>query len=376
MFQLSTSSLRNLLEKANELREKRPSGGSFTAFLQEELMQHFPELSVVEADQIIANLQAGIHDFNSKYHLVKQNDKAVDLLPLLEGMSTEDKFNALVNLQTVLQAYILDSPVQDQAQLDAIRARIVGQREPNEDSIAELQQELSSKFMQVQLDTLGEDPIRAILASSELTAQQVLNILCDESNVHYAALAAYICRREGDEALQDAPADPRLMAIAIAAGFAQTTNDLLLATDQITRSQWEIYTKRVLGTLLFLVLLLAGLLADVVIGLSIAGLVVSVIGTNVFSVVLVLGLAPFLGEYLSKKDIDVIFFLMAIVDECYERVVAWLQSKFSSRQQGPTNITDNSTSVHDCAETETFTAIDEATSVSEQTGGRNLQTAN
>ena len=68
MFQLSTSSLRNLLEKANELREKRPSGGSFTAFLQEELMQHFPELSVVEADQIIANLQAGIHDFNSKYH--------------------------------------------------------------------------------------------------------------------------------------------------------------------------------------------------------------------------------------------------------------------------------------------------------------------
>ena len=381
MFQLSPSSLQNLLEKGRELREGRPEGVSLSAYLQATLMDRFPEITASEAEQIVTDLQYGVREFNSRYLIVKQNEKEVDLLPLLEGLSIEDKFNALVNLQTVLQVYLQEPKSLSQEDLDAIRSTIVGQREPSEASIAQLQEELSGRFMQIQLDAIGVDSVRAILSSSELTPETALDFLNDESNAHYAALVAYICRREGDEALQAAPSDNRLLGSTIAAGFAQATNDLLLATNQITQSQWERLTKGVLGTLLFLVLLAADLLTNCIVGLGLMALVMSVLGTSMFSLIVAFGLVWVCCDYVADKGSQAVFYLLDKAGAWYDRVVAWLRSKFQTKRPAGTQTAEETATTEETVTTEGTEEVEEGqtmaeeTTTNEQLGSRNLQPA-
>ena len=61
MFQLSTSSLRNLLEKANELREKRPSGGSFTVNSTDDSIHSNGNITITGGNFEITSGDDGMH---------------------------------------------------------------------------------------------------------------------------------------------------------------------------------------------------------------------------------------------------------------------------------------------------------------------------
>lgn len=331
MIQISPEIIQSLIKQSQETIWQLPQGVSLNAHLQSLLIESNPQMSVIEAENVINNISEGIKDFKEKYRSIKTNDEIVDLVQFLDGRTVEEKFNALINLIAVLRLSSLPFAELTEEKINEVRQQVTANLVPSDEAIDFLSNQLHGAFAQIQIKNIGFDAIKRIFESGVISPEDFIDFCSDEDNALVIATIAYIGRQNESQEFSVIPEDPRQLGISIAAGLEQASNDAKLADGKISYSQWEVATKNIMGVLLFLTLLIADGLFSIGIATGIMALALGIIGFNAIAYVIGFAAAFLVIDYMSEKGVDLLFNLMDRASQIYDIFVLWLRGKLKKK---------------------------------------------
>lgn len=333
MTQINPEILQRLHVKVKELRDNHADEISVTSYLQQALLNQVEGITPTQAECIIVELEEGIHEFNLKFNANLASGQSFDIMALLTDQNETDQFNAIVNLITVLRIEADGNMDITQEMIDSIRTEVINNREANTENIKKLNEEFIEALAQIKVAPVREELMNRILQNSMLTPETVADYCENTDNVLYMATSAYIARAVEGGDFNDLPEDNRMLGAVMAAGCTQAVNDIRLVQGDITESTWYVITKNILGTLLYMTLILAGILFMVTIVGAIVLPVLSVVGYNLFTVALATVFMIYSVSEMTDGVIDCIGTIMDYASRVYDNFALWIVGKMGRKTE-------------------------------------------
>lgn len=333
MTQINPEILQYLHAKVKELRDNHTDEASVTSYLQQVLLNQVEGITPTQAECIVAELEEGIHEFNLKFNANLASGQSFDIMALLTDQDETDRFNAIVNLITVLRIEADGNMDITQEVIDGIRTEVINNRAVNSENIKELNEEFIAILGKIKVAPVREELMNGILQNSMLSPEAVVEYCENANNALYMATAAYIARVVEGGDFKDLPENNRMLGSVMAAGCAQVVNDIRLVQGNITESTWYITTKTILGTLFYITLVLAGILFMLTVVGAIALPVLSVVGYNLFTVALAAGFMIYSLSEMTDKVIDCIETIMEYASRTYDNFALWIVGKMGKKAE-------------------------------------------
>lgn len=284
-------------------------------------------IAQIEAAEIVADLKKGIADFEAQYKAAEKNEEvsvAEHLKSLTEGMEEQEQINCYANILTAMQ--LLGKENVTQEEIEAMFAENAGKE------AGVLVAEIEYRF--------GEDiPFEAI---ARLTAEKLDADILSKLAQHIAlnkesvrlmtALCLYMAQREGKIKFSDAEVGLPAQVLGALAG---ASIESILATHElsegkITLKRWQTVMKWILGSLLYVALVVLAIGAVAMLAMMAIGLVLDVFGVGTFALILGLLFAFCIAAKLSSLAIDGICWVLDTLGEMYDKYIEPLTQKVKS----------------------------------------------
>lgn len=284
-------------------------------------------IAQIEAAEIVADLKKGITDFETQFNAASQDESASitqQLQALTAGMEEKERINCYANLLTALQ--------------------LMGKEDISKEEIEKALDENAQKEADVLVSEIeyrftNDIPLEAIVNTvkekldvdsfSKLAQQIALN---KEDARLMTALSLYMAQREGKIKLSDSEVGlPASVLGALAGASIETmlvTNDL--NEGKITLKRWQTVMKWILGTLLYVGLLVLAIGAIMVVSLAAFGLVLDILGFSLVTVILGLLFGCYVSGQLAGWAVDKIAWVMETMSEVYNKHIEPMTQKVKS----------------------------------------------
>lgn len=333
MTQINPEILQRLHAKVKELRDNHTDEASVTSYLQQVLLNQVEGITPAQAECVVSELEEGIHEFNLKFNANLASARSFDIIALLADQSETDQFNAIVNLITVLRIEADGSMDITQEVIDNIRVGVINNREANAENIKELNEEFVVALGKIEIAFVREEQMNEILQNSTLDPRNVINYCENADNALYTATAAYLAREVEGRDFKDLPENNRMLGSVVAAGCAQVSNDIRLVQGDITESTWYIITKTILGTLLYIALMLASVLLMVTIVGAIVLPVLYIVGYNLLTIALAAAFMIYSLSEMVDRVVECIETIMEYASRTYDNFALWIVGKMGRKTE-------------------------------------------
>lgn len=284
-------------------------------------------IAQIEAAEIVADLKKGIADFETQYKSVEKDEEvsvAEHLKSLTEGMDEQEQVNCYANILTAIQLLGKGNITQDE--IEAMLAENAGK----EASV--LVSEIEYRF--------GEDIPFEVIArlvdeklDADVLSKLAQQIALNKENARLmTALCLYMAQREGKIKFSDAEVGLPAQVLGALAG---ASIESILATHElsegkITLKRWQTVMKWILGSLLYVALVVLAIGAVATLAMMAMGLVLDVFGVGMFALILGALFAFCIVAKLSSLAVDGICWVLDTLGELYDKYIEPLTQKVSS----------------------------------------------
>lgn len=244
MNQLTFKQLESLALEARELLSNRPQGISTSSYLQSVIKSRVPEMTPLEAEQVIKDLEQGMNTFDEIYGEVLRDAEQQDMSALLERLSTHDAYNLLINVKTLMHfRYLLNYSEETitQEQIDKYRNQQINLYKPTEQAVKELYNHLwnniESHIVAFEQDTdfgydLCPDGLEAF-KMEDLSLEELEHIITNNDLTLCVATLLYLHHVAGSEAYASVPSNNQILGLSVAYNIAKFGCELKLSNHKV-----------------------------------------------------------------------------------------------------------------------------------------------
>lgn len=319
-----------MMDRAYQFGSNRPSGMTRDEYCQLYIIDHLPNASQSEAQDIIEKIKMGIDTFNRGIDSFATEDgfnHQAAITSLINGKNLQESFDILVNIILVGRVAKIDpselNTLTDE-QLESLRKLIIAGREVTDDTIEKLQQEAANAMEEMNI--LGANIPESIEnAAGDIT--ELRNFLADSDNILYTAVLTYIDSRNGKiNELNEAT--PETIGMTVAAGIQEAKVTTKLQDNTIDLPTWAKWIKIIGGVLLWGTLLFGGIFLALFGIMPLCLLIFNWLGAGIFATITAIALALYgsfgaselIQRYLIEPTIDK-------AGELYDKLIQWFEKK-------------------------------------------------
>ena len=242
MKQLTFKQLESLAVEARELLTNRPQGISTSSYLQSVIKCRVPEMTPLEAERVIKDLEKGMNIFDEVYGCVLRDAERQDVSALLERISTHDAYNLLINVKTIIYfRHLLNHSEQaiTQEQIDNYRDKFINVYQPTEQAVSELYNNIWDDF--VSIDFVYDSEHRLDLSTSdletinmkELSLEELEHVISNHDLALCVATLLHIHHVAGSEAYASIPSNDQILGLSVAYNIAKFNYELKLSSRSV-----------------------------------------------------------------------------------------------------------------------------------------------
>lgn len=349
-----------MMDRAYQFGSNRPSGMTQDEYCQQYIIDHLPNISQSEAQEIIAKIKIGIDTFNRGIDTFATEDgfnHQAAITSLIKGKSQQECFDILVNILLVARVSKIDpselNTLTDE-QLKSLREQIISGREIADDTIAVLQQEAINAMEEMNI--LGANVPESIEnATGDIT--ELRKFLADSDNTLYTAVLTYIDSRNG-KIHELSESTPENIGMTVAAGIQEAKVTTQLQDNIIDLPTWAKWIKIIGGVLLWGTLLLGGIFLALFGVMPLCMLIFNWLGAGTFATIIALAVAlygsfevsEFIQKYLIEPTINK-------AGELYDKLIQWIEKKRKDNPATMETVQNLETSATNIMETESGTNV-------------------
>ncbi len=244
MNQLTFKQLESLALEARELLSNRPQGISTSSYLQSVIKSRVPEMTPLEAERVIKDLEEGMNTFGEIYGEVLRDAEQQDMSALLERLSTHDAYNLLINVKTLMHfRHLLNHSEETitQEQIDKYRDQYISLYKPTEQTVKELYNQIwndikSYNYIHEHDTVFGHDLFPDDLEAfnmEDLSLEELEHIITNNDLMLCVATLLYLHHVAGSEAYASVPSNNQILGLSVAYNIAKFDHELKLSNHSV-----------------------------------------------------------------------------------------------------------------------------------------------
>lgn len=349
-----------MMDRAYQFGSNRPSGMTRDEYCQQYIIDHLPNASQSEAQEIVEKIKIGIDTFNRGIDTFATEDGfnyQAAITSLIKDKSQQECFEILVNILLVARVAKIDpselNTLTDD-QLKSLREQIISGREITDDTIAMLQQEAINAMEEMNI--IGANVPESIESvAGDIT--ELRKFLEDGDNTLYTAVLTYVDSRNG-KINEFSEATPENIGMTVAAGIQEAKVTTQLQDNIIDLPTWAKWIKIIGGVLLWGTLLLSGIFLAFFGIMPLCMLIFNWLGAGIFATIIAIAVAlygsyevsEFIQKYLIEPTINK-------AGELYDKLIQWIEMKRQDKLATMETVQESETSVTDITSAELGTIV-------------------